>query len=219
MELDMTVVRRFCFQAVGLWQDAFNIANTKLQSRNVKIELTNLPISRSLKIRGYRLLEIHSKKGREPIDVFRLPSTDLIKTAEKLVQKVTQHLDARDTPGIFVSPFGRKLDVRGLSPNRRIHMNKIDGSLSINGRKITLGFDGCSVQNEDRNPLSSLTICRAIENEGCIEFFDDETIEVPSDLIPLLYNIDNEKPPLLIMTPLNAARVQFYKEILGYRKP
>ena len=215
----MTIVRHFCSQTAGLWQDAFSIANNRLQNRSVKIEFTNLPISLPLKTRGYRLLAIHTKNGREPIDVFRLPSTDLIKTAEKLIQKVTQHLDARDTPGIFISPFGRKLDVRGLSLNRRIHMNESDGSLSINGRKITLGFDGCSVQNDDSNPLSSLTICRAIENEGCIEFFDEENIEVPSDPVPLLYNIDNEKPPRLIMTPITAARVQIYKEILGYRKP
>lgn len=215
----MTIVRHYCSQTAGLWQDVFNIANTRLQNRSVKIEFANLPISLPLKTRGFRLLEIHSKKGQEPIDVFRLPSTDMIKTAEKLVQKVTQHLDARDTPGILVSPFGRKLDIRGLSLNRRIHMNESDGSLSINGQKITLDFEGCSVQNEDRNPLSSLTICRAIENEGCIEFFDDENIEVPSDPIPILYNIDNEKPPRLIMTPLTAARVKIYKEILGCRKP
>ncbi len=213
----MTIVRRFCSQTTDLWKDVFKEANTRLINKHVKIEFSNLPISQSLKTRGYRLLEIHTENGREPIDVFRVPPTDWMATAGKLIQKATQHLNSRNTPGILISRYGKKLDIRGLSPNRRIQMDKIDGSLLINDRKITVDFMSCSTQDEDRDPISSLTICRAVENLECVEFFDDENIENPLEQIPLL--VDIETSPRMILNPLDTTRLHIYKEILKHRKP
>jgi hypothetical protein len=158
-------LRRLSTTSDNKWIEIAALANLKLAQYGIVVKESTLPLSPKLVKCGYRLLEICSNGSEKPIDIFNSSS----QTAEDLVRKSKQHIEAEKTSGILISPLGRKVDVRKVSS---LTMGK-DGSIFFNDWKVRPNFLGC-VQENDKIPFSSCTIIRAVEGkDGEIEFFDE----------------------------------------------
>lgn len=162
-----------------LWNSVIALSNQQLvECHGVKVRLADLPTPPQVASRSFQLLEmVHLveansiPKKSEPIDIFRVsPSTPESMLVGQLVNKVVEHLQAKNTEGISISPYGRKLDVRPLfSSPYLLQMTKY-GHLIFNKKFVQLNFDSCCVTDEDKNPISSCTIARAIpyQDHVCI---------------------------------------------------